>query len=92
MQWIFIKKYFLFTVGSVCRVKRFRVAETTVKRLLCCGVRRTGKVMGQVYINVGGVFFRFQYHMFYVLYTVVKYLLTLPSYVRLRTQFVTTHA
>jgi hypothetical protein len=25
------------------------VAETTVKRLLCCGFRRTGKVMGQVY-------------------------------------------
>jgi hypothetical protein len=25
------------------------VAETTVKRLLCCGFRSTGKVMGQVY-------------------------------------------
>jgi hypothetical protein len=25
------------------------VADTTVKRLLCCGFRRTGKVMGQVY-------------------------------------------
>jgi hypothetical protein len=25
------------------------VAETTVKRLLCCGFRRTGKTMGQVY-------------------------------------------
>jgi hypothetical protein len=25
------------------------VAETTVKRLLCCGFRRTGKAMGQVY-------------------------------------------
>jgi hypothetical protein len=24
------------------------VAETTVKRLLCCGFRRTGKAMGQV--------------------------------------------
>jgi hypothetical protein len=26
-----------------------KVAETTVKRLLCCGFRRTGKAMGQVY-------------------------------------------
>jgi hypothetical protein len=25
------------------------VAETTVKKLLCCGFRRTGKAMGQVY-------------------------------------------
>jgi hypothetical protein len=25
------------------------VAETTVKRLLCCGFRRTGKAMVQVY-------------------------------------------
>jgi hypothetical protein len=25
------------------------VAETTVKRILCCGFRRTGKAMGQVY-------------------------------------------
>jgi hypothetical protein len=25
------------------------VAEATVKRLLCCGFRRTGKAMGQVY-------------------------------------------
>jgi hypothetical protein len=25
------------------------VVETTVKRLLCCGFRRTGKAMGQVY-------------------------------------------
>jgi hypothetical protein len=60
MQRIFIKKCFLFTVGSVCRVKRFHlgrrfadveevetggaeVAETTVKRLLCCEFRRSGK-------------------------------------------------
>jgi hypothetical protein len=67
MQRIFIQKYFLFTMGSVCRVKRFttewqrfrwwrrgwnggaEVAETTVKRLLCCGFRRTGKATGQVY-------------------------------------------
>jgi hypothetical protein len=89
MQRIFIKKYFLFTVGSVYRVKRFPtgrqtfrwwrrgwnggggMAETTVKRLLCCGFRRTHKEMGQVYqccwrmcrgVNV--FFSRFEYHMF----------------------------
>jgi hypothetical protein len=58
------------------------VAETTVKRLLCCGFRCTGKAMGQEYqcwwticreINV---FSRFVYHMFYVLYPFVTYLLT----------------
>jgi hypothetical protein len=67
MQRIFINKCFLFTVGSVCRVKRFttewktfrwwrrdsngdaEVAQTTVKRLLCCGFLRTGKAMWQVY-------------------------------------------
>jgi hypothetical protein len=57
------------------------VAETTVKILLCCGFRRTGKAMGQVYqcwwicreINV---FSRFKYHIFYVLYQFVTYLLT----------------
>jgi hypothetical protein len=57
------------------------VVETTVKRLLCCGFRRTGKAMGQMYqcwwscreINV---FSGFEYHMFYVLYPFVTYLLT----------------
>jgi hypothetical protein len=67
MQRVFIKKCFLFTVESVCRLKRFttgwqtfhwwrrgwnegaEVAETTVKRLLCCWFRRTGKAMGQMY-------------------------------------------
>jgi hypothetical protein len=61
MQSIFIKKCFLFTVGSACR-KAFHncvernfesrrgteVAETTVKRLLCCGFLRIGKAMGQL--------------------------------------------
>jgi hypothetical protein len=103
MQRIFIKKCFLFMVGSVCSVKRFttvsrnslkdvrksqmmpgEVAETTVKRLQCCGFRRTGKAIGQVYrcwlkicreINV---FHRFEYHVFYVLYPYVTYSLTLP--------------
>jgi hypothetical protein len=60
------------------------VAETTVKRLLCCRFQHTGKVMGQAYqcwqricqeINV---FSRFEYHTFYVLYPFVTYLLTLP--------------
>jgi hypothetical protein len=46
------------------------VAETTAKRLLCCGFRHTSRVMGQVYqcwwtiwqeINA---FSRFEYHMF----------------------------
>jgi hypothetical protein len=65
MQRIFIKKYFLFLVGSVCREKQFKtrlrktftydaqpsveVAEITVKRLLCCWFQCTGKAIGQVY-------------------------------------------
>jgi hypothetical protein len=60
------------------------VAETTVKTLLCCGFRRNGKAMGQVYqcwwkicreINV---FTRLEFNTFYVLYPFVDYLLTLP--------------
>jgi hypothetical protein len=105
---IFIKKTFVFTVGSVCSVKRFavgsrnslkdvrksqmmpEVAETTVKRLLCCGFRRTGKAMGQVYqclwricreINVLS---RFEYHMFYVLYPFVSHLLILLCIIKIR--------
>jgi hypothetical protein len=59
------------------------VVETTVKRLLCCGFRGTGKEMGQVYqcwwricreINV---FSKLENHMFNVLYPFVTYLLTL---------------
>jgi hypothetical protein len=55
------------------------------KRLLCCGFRRTGKAMRQLYqcwwricreINV--FFSRVGYYMFYVLYPFVTYLLTLP--------------
>jgi hypothetical protein len=91
VQRIFIKKCFLFTVGSVCRLKRFttgwqmfrwwrrswnggaEMAETTVKRLLRWGFRRTGKVMEQVYqcwwricreLNV--FFSRFEYQKIYV--------------------------
>jgi hypothetical protein len=89
---IFIKKCFLFNVGSVCRVKRFtagwqtfrwwrEVVETEVRkwlRLPCCGFRRTG-------INVGGGICReinvsssFEYQMFYVVCPFVTSLLTLP--------------
>jgi hypothetical protein len=59
-----------------------------VRRLLCCGCRRTGKAMAQVYqcwwricreINV---FPRFEYHTFYVLYPFVTYVLTLPRILR----------
>jgi hypothetical protein len=60
------------------------------KRFLCCGFRHTGKAMGQVYqcwwwtyreINV---VFWFEYHMFYVLYPFVTYLLTLPRQINCR--------
>jgi hypothetical protein len=50
------------------------VAETAVRRLLCCRFQRTGKAMGKVYqcwwrtCRETNVFSRFQYHMFYVLY------------------------
>jgi hypothetical protein len=57
------------------------VAETTPKRLLCCGFRRTGKAMGQVYQcwwrirrEINDIP-RFEYHMFYVLYPLMTYLL-----------------
>jgi hypothetical protein len=44
-----------FTAGSrneadfSLMTKGAEVAETTVKRFLCCGFRRSGKAMGQVY-------------------------------------------
>jgi hypothetical protein len=66
-----------------------QAAETIVKRLLCCRFRRTGKAMGQVYqcwwmicreINV---FSSFEYHIFYVSFPFVTYLLILPrAYMR----------
>jgi hypothetical protein len=61
------------------------VAETTVKRRMCCGFRLTGKAMGQAHqccwricreINV--YFPIFEYQMFYVLYPFVTHLLTFP--------------
>jgi hypothetical protein len=60
------------------------VAETTVKTLLCGGVRCTVKVTGQVYrcwwriCWETNVFPRSEYHMFYILYPFVAYLMTLP--------------
>jgi hypothetical protein len=87
-------KYFLSTVGSVCRVKTFTTGSKNVAkvslmkkrlkwRLLCCGFRSIGKSMGQAYqcwwricreINA---FSRFECHMFYILYPIVTYLLTI---------------
>jgi hypothetical protein len=58
------------------------MAETTVKRLLCCEFRSSGKAMGQVYQFWGricrgiNVFPRFDSHLFYVSYSFVTYLLT----------------
>jgi hypothetical protein len=61
------------------------VAETTVKRLLFCGFRHTGKAMGQVYqcwLRICGEInalptFAYRIHVFYVLYLFVTYLQTL---------------
>jgi hypothetical protein len=53
------------------------VGETTVKRPPCCGFRRTGKAMGQVYQCWWSIcreinnFPRFEYHMVHVLYPFV---------------------
>jgi hypothetical protein len=80
-----------FTTGSINSLKDVRKsqvmpeqAETTIKRLQCCRFWHTGKAVRQVYqcwwsicreINV---FSKFEYHMFYVLYPYLTYLLTLP--------------
>jgi hypothetical protein len=54
------------------------------KDLLYCGFQCTGKAMGQVHQCLWRVcrkiivFSRFEYHMFYILYPFVAYLLTLP--------------
>jgi hypothetical protein len=56
----------------------------TVKRPLCCGFRRTGKAMGQLYrcwwkiCQELNVFPGFECHMFYVLYPFVTHLLIIP--------------
>jgi hypothetical protein len=59
------------------------VAERSQK-LTCCGFRRTGKAMGQVYqmlmedMQRNKCFSRLEYRVFYVLYPFVTYLLTIP--------------
>jgi hypothetical protein len=84
-----------FTTGSRKSQGRSKVAddarltaevtETTVKRLLCCRFRRTGKAMGQVHQcwwriceEMFFFFFSFECHMFYILHQFMTYLLTLP--------------
>jgi hypothetical protein len=56
------------------------VAETTVKRLLCCWFQRAGKAMGQAYQYWGRIcremFLLLSNHMFYILYPIVIHLLT----------------
>jgi hypothetical protein len=67
MQRIFMKKRFLFMVGSTYpqsgshlggkrsaddKEVETEVAETTVKIFLCCGFRRTGKTMAQMYVSI----------------------------------------
>jgi hypothetical protein len=63
------------------------VAEITVKRLVGCGFRRTGKAMGQLYqcrrricreINVP--FSRFEYHMLYVSMSICDLFTDSPTY------------
>jgi hypothetical protein len=61
------------------------VAVTRVKMLLGCGFPRAGKAMEQLYRcwwRIIGreiiVYSRFEYHIFYVLYSLVTYLLNLP--------------
>jgi hypothetical protein len=57
------------------------VAETTIKRILRCAFRRTGKANGQLLVEDmwrNGCLSKFEYHMFYVLYPFVTILLILP--------------
>jgi hypothetical protein len=70
-------------VGSVCHVKRLHLGgkrfaddekvETVVQKWLRqmyqCWCRKSREI---------NIFSRFEYHMFYILYTFVTYLLTLP--------------
>jgi hypothetical protein len=58
------------------------LAETTVKRLLCCGFRSTCTSVPMLVDDMSRnecFFTWFEYHMFYVLYPFVTYLLTLPQ-------------
>jgi hypothetical protein len=69
------------------------VAEATVEKLICSGFRLGGKALGQVYQcwwricrEIKIFFSRLEYHMFYVLYPFVTYLLTLPLICLLKLQ------
>jgi hypothetical protein len=105
LQRIFIRKFFLFTVESVCRVKRFRTGSINSLK----DVRKSQMMPDQVrkwlrqqskdfygvgldallkrwnkcvnvcggYVEKNVFFFRFESHIFYVLYPFVTYLLTL---------------
>jgi hypothetical protein len=53
------------------------MTKTTVKRLICCRFQCTGKVMGQVYRYWWKRFSRFKYHMLYVSYSFVTYVMIL---------------
>jgi hypothetical protein len=62
------------------------VAETIVERFLCCAFRRIAKATAEVYQCwwricreiTAFILSSFEYHMLYVLYPFVTYLLTLP--------------
>jgi hypothetical protein len=98
MQSIFINKYFLFTVISVCRVKRFTTRWKTYlwsRRGWNGGaevVDTTVKILLCCgFRSIGKImedksrnrfFFIFEYHIFYVLYPFVTHLLTLPCIAR----------
>jgi hypothetical protein len=98
MRRMFIKKYFLFTVGSVCCVKCSQLGRETCQSPLVddeeveTEVRKWLRQQSKDSYDAGfdafvkrwdkdmsrNVFSRFEYHMFYVLYPFVNYLLTLP--------------
>jgi hypothetical protein len=64
--------------------RRCRSGWDSSQRLTCCGFRRTDKQMRQVYqcwwviCGETNVLSRFEYHILYVLYPFVTYILTLP--------------
>jgi hypothetical protein len=69
MQRIFIRKYFLFTVGSVCRLKRFTTGWQMFRWWR--SVWNGGAEVAETTVE------RLEYDIFYVLYPFVTYLLNL---------------
>jgi hypothetical protein len=84
---IFPVYYWRFTTGSRKVAKRFaddtrdsnggtEMAETAVTRIVCCGFRGTGTnvpmLVEDMSRNKCFFFFKFEYHMFYVLYPLHK--------------------